>query len=53
MKTLAAISLTLFTIALGAAAYQLCFTATTFGGILPWAAITAGPALGFAIGRTI
>ena len=49
MRELTAVLLTLITVALCGVAWVLCFTVSTFGGWLPLALITAGPALGYGL----
>jgi len=51
MKFLQGITITILTIALAAIGYELTMTVTTFGGYLPLAIITTGPALGFVTAR--
>ncbi len=51
MRFIYGFTLSAITIALGNVAYELTFTATTFGGILPFVFITASPLAFFALGR--
>ena len=52
MKFLQGLTITILTVLLAGIGYEVCMTVTTFGGYLPLAIITAGPAVGFAIART-
>ena len=52
-RTIHASLLALLSVALGAIAWILCMTETNLGGFLPWALLTAGPALGAFLGHHI